>query len=379
MTILQVIPQLSTGGAERTALEVAEAVVRAGGRALVASEGGRMEDELRAQGGEPVRMPLASKNPFVIHANAGRLERLIRAEGVTLIHARSRAPAWSALEAARRAKIPFVTTYHGAYNARSPLKRFYNSVMARGDRVIANSEYVRSHVIAEHGIDPARIITIYRGVDAALFARSPEVTRRAAALRTRWGVPGGRFIALLPARLTRWKGQVAALDAMAALRAAGRPLPFLILAGDDQGRTAYRAELEGMAAGLGLSGDVILPGHCDDMPAAFALADLVLCPSVEPEAFGRTAAEAQAAGLPVIAADHGGAREVVEDGVTGWLTAPDFPPALAAAIAHAMAMTPAQRVAMGAAGAERVKTRFTVRALQESTLRVYRDLLECGA
>ncbi|MCW5748916.1 MAG: glycosyltransferase [Alphaproteobacteria bacterium] len=256
---------------------------------------------------------------------------------------------------------------------------FVRQLLARGDRVIANSEYVRSHVIAEHGIDPARIITIYRGVDAALFARSPEVTRRAAALRTRWGVPGGRFIALLPARLTRWKGQVAALDAMAALRAAGRPLPFLILAGDDQGRTAYRAELEGMAAGLGLSGDVILPGHCDDMPAAFALADLVLCPSVEPEAFGRTAAEAQAAGLPVIAADHGGAREVVEDGVTGWLTAPDFPPALAAAIAHAMAMTPAQRVAMGAAGAERVKTRFTVRALQESTLRVYRDLLECGA
>ncbi|HQP20718.1 MAG TPA: glycosyltransferase, partial [Phenylobacterium sp.] len=158
-TLLQVVPELETGGAEQTTLDVAQAVVRAGGKALVATKGGRMIARLEADGGKPVLMPVHSKNPLVMLGNAARLVDLIRKEKVSIVHARSRAPAFSALWAAQATGTPFVATYHGVYNARNGLKRWYNAVMTRGDLVIANSDYTRGHVLAEHGIDPARIVS----------------------------------------------------------------------------------------------------------------------------------------------------------------------------------------------------------------------------
>lgn len=376
MNILQVIPRLDTGGAERTTLEIAEALTRGGDGALVASEGGRHEAALEAAGGRLVRMPLDSKTPWGIEANAGRLARLIRAEGVDLIHARSRGPAWSALRAARRTGIPFVTTYHGTYNAKSGLKRFYNSVMARGDRVIANSNYIAGHILAEHGTDPERIVVIPRGVDIARFAKSPETAARGRALAGTLAIPDGRIVGVLPARLTRWKGQAVAIEALARLKADGQALPCLVFVGDDQGRADYRRELDALIARHQLEGDVILAGHQDDMPAIYALADFALNPSTDPEAFGRTAAEASAAGLPVIAADHGGAREVVLAGKTGWRARPGDATVLAGAISELMDMAPDARHRMGQAGAAHVAEHFTVARLQDSTLRVYRDLLK---
>lgn len=376
MIILQVIPRLDTGGAERTTIEVAEALTRAGETALVASEGGRQEAALAEAGGRLVRMPLGTKTPWGLEANTARLARLIRDEGVDLIHARSRAPAWSALRAARRTGIPFVTTYHGAYNARSGLKRFYNSVMARGDRVIANSNYIAAHVMAEHGVDPDQVFVIPRGVDIARFARSPATADRGDALKAALGVPDGRLVGVLPARLTRWKGQIVAIEAMAALKAGGGPLPYLLFVGDDQGRAGYRRELESLIAQHGLETDIGLAGHQDDMPAIYALADFALNPSTDPEAFGRTAAEASAAALPVIAADHGGAREVVLPGKTGWRVQPGDAPALAAAITELTGLNPEARRRMGRAGAAHVAENFTVTGLQDSTLRVYRELLK---
>ncbi|QNL19720.1 glycosyltransferase family 4 protein [Hyphobacterium sp. CCMP332] len=376
MKVLQVIPGLETGGAERTTIEVAQALVRDGHEALVASEGGAMEAELAAVGGELIRLPLASKNLFTLLNNASRLKALINARNIDIVHARSRAPAWSALRAVQGTNAKFVTTYHGTYNAKSGLKRFYNSVMARGDRVIANSEFIRDHIVTEHGLPAEAITVIPRGVDVDRFEMTEMVRQRGRDLATEWALPERRFIAVLPARLTRWKGQLVAIEALGRMKAEGLDVPVLILVGGDQGRTGYREEIEWLIGRHELENTVWLVGHCNDMPAAFSLADVALNPSTDPEAFGRTAAEASAAGLPVIVADHGGAREVVEDGVTGWRTLPGDAGALAKTLQVAMELDIAARQAKGQAGRQRVLQRFTVSSLQTSTLRVYRELLE---
>lgn len=378
MIVLQVIPQLDAGGAERTTIEVAEAIVAAGGRALVASEGGRLEAELAAVGGELVRLPVASKNPFTLWENTHRMIRIVMREGVDIIHARSRAPAWSAKWAADRTQAHFVTTYHGTYNARSSLKRRYNSVMAKGERVIANSCFIRDHIIAEHGLDANDITVIPRGVDLERFDPVAVEPERVDALARAWaiGLSTDRPIALFPARLTGWKGQREALRAMGQLKAEGAALPLLLLAGDAQGRDSYVDELQALIGEHGLKDHVKIVGHCSDMPAALAMSDLVLTPSIEPEAFGRTAAEAGAMGVPVIAADHGGAREVIDAGVTGWRARPGDVSDLAAAIKAAMSMPDEARQAMSAAAQERVRANFSSTSLQAATLRVYREVLE---
>ena len=185
-TLLQVTPELETGGAEQTTLDIARAVSAAGGRALVASRGGRMTPVLDSYGGRLITMPVQSKNPLIIIANALRLASVIRREKVDLIHARSRAPAFSALLAAKLTGRPFVATYHGVYKARGRLKRWYNAVMTRGEFVIANSEYTRDHVLAEHDLDPARVITIPRGVDLTRFDPTTVAPERVQALRDAW-------------------------------------------------------------------------------------------------------------------------------------------------------------------------------------------------
>ena len=358
MKILQVIPELDAGGAERTTLEVAEAIIADGGEALVASQGGRLEGELDALGGRLIRMPLASKNPITLWQNTNRLADLIRQEGVDIVHARSRAPAWSAKWASDRTGAHFVTTYHGTYNARSGLKRRYNSVMARGELVIANSQFIP------------------RGVELARFAPDAVSPERVDALAEAWGVRQDRAILILPGRLTGWKGQREAIRAMGRIRRHGEiEQPLLLLAGDAQGRDAYVAELENLIAVEGVKDDVRLVGHCTDMPAAFALSDLVLTPSNEPEAFGRTAAEAGAMEKPVIAADHGGAQEVILHSETGWRVTPGDDEALAAAIEGALSLSPADRAGMGARARAHISEHFSTAALQASTLRVYREVL----
>jgi glycosyltransferase involved in cell wall biosynthesis len=318
-------------------------------------------------------MPVQSKNPLTILANAVRLAMLIEREKVSLIHVRSRAPAFSALIAAHAMRIPFLATYHGVYGGGGALKRWYNAIMTRGDLVIANSEFTRAHVIAEHHIDPDRVIAIPRGVDLARFDPAKVSEQRIAALRERWGLAPDetRVKLLLAGRLTRWKGQRLVIDAAARLKAEGRSDFLILLAGDDQGRSGYRQELEAAIAAAGLSEAVRLVGHCDDMPAAYLIADLVCAPSLSPEAFGRTAVEPQAMGRPVLAADHGGARETVVPGETGWRVAPGDAAAWAEALAAAIDVGPGRRAAMGRAGAARVRKLYSAEAMCEATLAVY--------
>ena len=214
-TLLQVIPELETGGAEQSTIDVAQAVVRAGGTALVATRGGRMAARLEADGGRLAQMPVQTKNPLMMLGNAARLVGLIRQENVTIVHARSRAPAFSALWAAHATGTPFVATYHGVYKAQSGLKRWYNAIMTRGDLVIANSDYTRDHVLAEHGVDPARLVTIPRGVDLGRFDPTFITPNRLDELRAAWGLTttDARARILLAGRLTRIKGHLTIVEA----------------------------------------------------------------------------------------------------------------------------------------------------------------------
>ena len=383
-TILQIVPRLNAGGAERTTLEIAEAVVRAGGRALVVSEGGRLEQEIEYSGGEVLHAPVASKNPITIWANAGCLADIVRREKVDLIHARSRAPAWSAFSAARRTGVPFVTTYHGAYSASGRLKRFYNSSMLRADRVIANSRFTAERIMELGGVDPARLAVIPRGVDIDLFDPKKVSAGRVNQATSGWGLgenPGLKL--LLPARMSPWKGHETAIAAIAMVKgrlgeagATGQDHGLtLVFCGGAQGREALEKRLRAVSEESGVRAMIHFVGDCADMPAAYAWADAVLTPSTEPEAFGRVAVEAGAMEKPVIASRHGGARETVIDRETGFLSAPGDAKALAAAIEQVWAMPSSARRVMGEKARARMASLFSSAAMCDATLGVYRSLL----
>ena len=376
-TLLQVVPELETGGAEQTTIDVADAVVRAGGKALVATRGGRMAARLEADGGRLAQMPVQTKNPLVMLGNAARLVDLIRKEKVSIVHARSRAPAFSALWAAQATRTPFVATYHGVYGAKNSVKRWYNAVMTRGDLVIANSDYTRDHVLAEHNLAPERIVSIPRGVDLERFNPSWVTAERVQALRDAWGVDARdrRVKLLLAGRLTRIKGHLLIIEAAKRMRAGGVENFLIHFAGDDQGRTDYRHEVENAVVAAGLSDHVRLVGHCDDMPAAYQICDIAMLPTTKPESFGRTAVEPQVMGKPVLASDHGGTTETVLSGETGWLVKVDDPDAWASAMAKSIEMGPARLAAMGQAAANRARRLYSVDAMCEATLDAYARVL----
>ncbi len=375
--VLQVIPALVTGGVERGTVDLARALVQAGWKSYVASEGGPMVRELERAGAQHFTLPLASKNPLVMRKNVDRLETLIRDLPVDLVHARSRAPAWSARAAARACGLPFVTTFHNAYKADNWLKKLWNSSMAKGDRVIAISDFVANYAHSRYGVPWTRLTTIPRGVDLAKFDPARVSPERITQLSRAWRLEDGLPVILLPGRLTRWKGQGVLLKALAKLaELRGGKRDFIgVVVGDHQGREAYRNELFQLAAQLGLEGSLRLPGDTRDMPAALMLADVVVSASIEPEGFGRIAVEAQAMGRPVIATNHGGARETVLPGETGWLVAPNHPAELAAALNEAISMTPAQRQAMSRQAMAHVASHFTVDAMCASYIQVYTELL----
>ncbi|MFI4994787.1 MAG: glycosyltransferase family 4 protein [Hyphomicrobiales bacterium] len=385
-SILQLIPSLDAGGAERTTLDVAAGLAMVGARALVASAGGRLVAELHANGGEWTRFPANTKNPLQLMANIGRLKRLCRDEGVALIHARSRAPAWSALAAARSLRIPFVTTYHGIYGGRTAPKLLYNSVMCRGDVVIANSRYTAETIGRLFPWASGRVVVIHRGTDLSIFQPSSVAPERVAQIRSSWGVAPGERIVLLAARLTGWKGQKVFIEAARRLVCDGLQDVTFVMAGDPQGRDNYVRDLDSLIAAHDLVGRVKRVGHCTDMPAAFLAAAAVAVPSTEPEAFGRSAVEAQALGTPVIVTDLGAVPETVlappdvPDGErTGWRIPSSDPQALADGISAAISLQQGQLTAMQARARAHVEAHFSLEGMVDATLGVYESLVQAKA
>ncbi len=373
MNILQVVPQLNAGGVERTTIEIAQALSAAGHVPHVASEGGRMEDELLTANGILHRHPMGSKNPFNLRKNTRALIDIIKTNKIEIIHARSRAPAWAARAASQAANIPFITTYHGIYNAKSNLKRRYNAVMAKGDIIIANSKFTKAHIIKEHNTAPDKIVVIPRGVDMDLFDPALISEKNIHECRVNWGAVLNLPVLLLPGRLTRWKGQLVAAKALSILRKTNDA--YLILLGDAQGRNEYVREIKALANEHGLQSRVIIAPHSANMALAYAASDIIISASTDPEAFGRIAAEAQAMGKFVAASKHGGALETVLDGQTGLLIQPSNPQALASGITELMQWPQSKNKAQAQFARKHIAQNFSASAMKSATLAVYQQAL----
>ncbi|HLN24961.1 MAG TPA: glycosyltransferase family 4 protein [Patescibacteria group bacterium] len=371
--ILQVLPSLVTGGVERGTIDMALAIAEAGWTALVASSGGHMVRELDRVGVKHITLPLHSKNPLVIRANIAKLEAIIREHGVDIVHARSRAPAWSAYHAALRTGAHFVTTFHGTYNGGwMGLKNRYNVIMTRGERVIAISNFISHHMQTIYGVAPSKIRVVHRGVDLSRFDPVKVSQERIIQLAQRWRLPDGYPVIMLAGRLTRWKGQTVLIEALAKL---GRRDIRCLLVGSDQGRTAYTEELKSLVQRLGLTDVVHIVGECNDMPAAYMLTDVVVSASTDPEAFGRVIIEGQALGRPVVATNNGAGRENVIDGRTGLLVPPNDPEAMAVALERILDMAPERRTIMAEEAIAFVRENFTRELMCARTLDVYAEVL----
>ena len=374
--MLQVTPALNAGGVEGVTVDIGAAVAKAGGRSLVASRGGRLEGELVKGGGELIRLPVDSRNPVTIALNMRRLEAVIRREAVSLVHVRSRAPAFSAIAAARRAGVPVVTTFHGIYGARSALKRWYNAVMTRGDLTLANSEFTRGHILAEHGVDPGQVVVVPEGIDTARFDPAAVSDERIAAVRAAWGLATDdrRRVVLLPARLTAWKGQRVMIEALGRMRLRNEIVLVLTGHADNPG---YAHGLKTLAEQSGVDDRVLFVGDTLDMAAAYAAADLVVAPSLKAESFGRSVAEAMAMEIPVVASPLGGPSEIIVDGETGWFAAAGGIDAWAQSVDLALSEPDECLIDMGRAARARVQALYSLEAMAAATFAVYRRLLDC--
>jgi len=381
-TILQILPDLNSGGAERTAIDVAEALANVGARSLVAAQGGRMVSELQAKGGVWVPFPAGSKNPLQMMLNSVRLAKLLRDEGVDILHARSRASAWIAYFAARQAGVKFVTTYHGAYSGASSIKLRYNAIMAAGHAVIANSAFTARRIL---DLDPAvadRLFVIPRGVDLRQFSPAAVDPARVERLRAAWYVAPHERIVLMPARLSARKGFGVVVEAVKLLAAQGAMQECKVILAGDAPSESFHKSLETHIARAGVGRFIGAVGHCDDMPAAYLAAAVVMAPATAPEAFGRIGVEAQAMGSPVIVSDIGAAAEIIlappetpMHMATGWRVPAGDPTQLAAAIHEALGLQASARDALSLRAREHVRRRFSVEEMQRATLDVYRRLL----
>ncbi len=375
LRVLQIVPELDIGGAEMTTLEVARALSAAGGEAFVMSEGGRLVSPLLAAGAQFIQEPVARKNPITLIQNARKIRDFINRAGISLVHARSRAPAWSALWASRACHIPFVTTYHSKVHEAPRVKVLYNSVMARGDRVIANSQFTADQIKKVHQVGDDRLRIIPRGCDLEALDPKHFSAAKRRAMRSDLSITPADFVVLCPARLTSWKGQKILLEALAQTQIPRDQL-ILLFAGDAQGRDAYVQELKDLADKHGVRAQFL--GLVRDMPACYAVSDIVVIPSIEAEPFGRTAIEAQAAGRAVIASDAGGFKETVMaagPARTGWLTPPSDVVSLAQCLNEAFLLSPAQRQSLGRAARRHVCANFSTDRLCAETLAVYRELV----
>lgn len=383
--ILQIVPDLNAGGAERTAIDVAEALAGAGARSLVATQGGRLVSELQARGGVWLPFPAGSKNPLKMMMNSVRLARILRHEGVEILHARSRASAWVAYFAARQAGVKFVTTYHGAYSGASAMKLRYNAIMTSGQAVIANSIFTARRIL---DLDPSvagRLFVIPRGVDLRQFAPEAVDPARVERLRTDWGVAPHERIVLMPGRLSARKGFRVVAEAVKLLASQGAADDCRVILAGDAHSESFRKTIESHIAREGLDSIMRIAGHCDDMPAAYLAAAVVIAPATAPESFGRIGVEAQAMGAPVIVSDIGAAAEIVlappetpAHMATGWRVPAGAPAALATAIREALVLKASARDALSLRAREHVRRRFSVEEMQSATLDVYRSLLRAS-
>jgi glycosyltransferase involved in cell wall biosynthesis len=332
--------------------------------------------EIVKAGGTHIVLPVHSKNPLILAANIARLRKIIRNYNVDIVHACSRAPAWSAGRAVQGTSARYVTSVHAAHKISGSLKRLYNSSITKGERVIAVSHFLADYLEKNYQVDSANIRVVHRGVALEKFHPNSVTPDRLIKVAKQWRVPDGASVIMLPARLSRIKGHMFLIDAL-------QQLPqrdfFCLFVGSAIGNENYQKELETYIENSALGGAVRIVNHCDDMPAAYMLATVVVSPSLEPEGFGRIAIEAQAMGRPLITTDHGGSRETVLRDQTGWLVTPGDVPGLTAALSEALTLDAQQRARLATRAMSHIAAHFTNDSMSAGTLDVYAELLQLAS
>ena len=372
-SIIQVLPALNQGGVERGTIEIATALQQAGIPNYVVSSGGKMVPELTKIGVEHITLPVASKNPFKMWLNAKKMMKIFKEKEAGLIHVRSRAPAWSVKWASQKTRIPYVATYHGRYGTKPALKKAYNRVMLQGEKVIAVSNFIKKHLMEEYQTPENKIVVIHRGADTDLFNPEKVSQEKVHAFLTAHDIPMDKPIISLVGRLTRMKGQSVMLEAVRQMH--HKEITILLVGGNP--KAGYDKELQAELEKLPEETTVkIFAVSGKEMPVVYAASDIFVQPSLIPESFGRSIAEAGAMKRVVIAAAHGGAVELIEDGKTGFLTPVGDAKALAEAVDKVLDMPPAKRNQIGEKACDRMRQNFTIQKMCGKTLALYREFLK---
>ncbi len=380
LTVLIAVPTLETGAADAGALELARILAGAGHRPILASGGGRLAQLASAAGATCVTLPLASRNPILMLRNAVALIKLVRDCKCNVLHALGRAPAWSALIAARSTRVPFLTTWYKGFREQNVFKRLYNGVMARGDRVIAVSDQLADLVHERHGTPLERIAVIPSSIDTMRFDPAGVSRERIAAVRRAWGVAESDRVILVAGRMVRRKGHHVVVGAAQRLRDMGLKDFVIVFAAEDQ-RSRYAAELWDQVQGSEISRFVRTTGPIEDPPAAYAAAMAVVSAATQPEGLQRALLEAQAMARPVIVSDAGAGSDVVlappmvtNDRVTGMRFATGDDAALAAVLIRLFSMSEAERRAIGQRGRAWVQNHFSATTTADLVLRLYSEV-----
>ena len=376
--ILQIIPNMEIGGAERTVLEITSFLKDTEFSSLVLTSGGKLIGELEKENIEVIKLKIDKKNPYSILKNFFLFIKIFREKKINLVHVRSRAPAWSAIFAAKKIGIPVLTTWHGHVSNSSFIKKIYNSIMLKGDAVIANSAYTAERISKIYNIDLNKIDIISRGVNVESFERSKFSNTEISNIKKMWSVDDNKIIILFPARLTRWKGHLVTIEAINLLKKEKFfDQVIFLFAGEKAGAENYIKKLNSLITKFKLQENIKLVERIENMPLAYHASDVVLSPSIEPEPFGRIPIEAQAAGKTIIASDHGAVKDTIKNGnnFTGFKVKPNDPQALSIAIKQSIIMDKKDLTKMHERAISNVKNNFSLENMCKKTLEVYKRLL----
>ncbi len=379
--VLQVIPRLGYGGAETGCYDLAHFLFEKNCKSYIATSGGELLKYIDKKKVKVFRLPVHSKNPILIIINSIIIFFIILFFNINIIHVRSRAPAWSCLLAAKLSFRKIVSTFHGTYNFKNNIKKFYNSVMVRTDLVIAGSNFIFSHINEHYGKfflkKERKLLVIFRGINTNYFNSQKILPIKLDKFAKQNNIDRTKFIILLPGRLTYWKGQKIFIEAIKLLNEKNDVPPFeSIIIGSEQGRNVYKKQLQDLVQQHRLNKLIKFIDHCEEMPVAYGVANLVCSCSIEPEAFGRVSVEAQAMQIPIIASDIGGSKETIIKDKTGYLYKNKDPIDLADSIASIMQKNYNSLKTIGIEGRKNVLTKFDVDKMCQTTFTEYKKLIE---
>ena len=379
LKVLQVIPRLGYGGAETGCYDLAHYLHEQDCKSYIVTSGGELIKYIDKKKVKLIKLPVQSKNPLLILINSIALTLLILFLNISIVHARSRAPAWSCYIATKITRRKFVTTFHGTYNFKNSIKKFYNSIMVKSDVLIAGSNFIFSHISENYQKflnSKKKFLVIFRGINTEYFDSDAIKKKDIDKLKATWKIEDNKKIILLPGRLTAWKGQEMFIEAINLFKQSNPELDFVaVILGDDQGRTVFRKKLERLVEQFNLTQNIKFVDNCNVMPVAYYISDVIVSSSIEPEAFGRVSVEAQAMKKPIIASNIGGSKETVIDNKTGLLFESGNPKSLCDKLNEIIKLDSLTLDLMGREGRKNVINRFNIEKMCLNTYSEYKKLV----